>query len=316
MIISIFAWQLRKYRLIQMHKFIKILNKNHPRSILAYDHIRLALILAVLIFSACAILKPFFFKFYPLGQRIFLVLFTTLSAIIGVMIAVFFIQQHKRKEWLVYHEILNVLICITSAWIFTSLFYLFLSEKLLQLFFIKSNVKFVVPKHFWSSMFQYVFGIGFVVYGLTRLYDVSYLVFKEHNPETSPKKQKNKLQQPPETTEATIKLLGKNKGEVITIPAQKFVYAKVEGHYVEVFYITMENKLESLLFRMTLKEIEQSLNHINHIRRSHRSYIVNVQYILNIVTLNQKHYGPLKNGLGEVLISRDLVKIFRDLINN
>ena len=101
--------------------------------------------------------------------------------------------------------------------------------------------------------------------------------------------------------------------EKFELDIQTFLFAKVDGNYLEIFYNT-SNGFEKHLKRLTLKEFDDQLSTFPFIFKVHRSYIVNLKAITSIsgnaqgYVLNIKDYTK-----GTIPVSRSRIQDFNRL---
>jgi hypothetical protein len=101
--------------------------------------------------------------------------------------------------------------------------------------------------------------------------------------------------------------------EKFELNIQSFLFAKVDGNYLEIFYTTT-NGLEKHLKRLTLKEFEDQLSSIPFIFKVHRSYIVNLMAITSISGNAQGYLLCLKDyDQGTIPVSRSKIQAFNRL---
>ncbi len=91
-----------------------------------------------------------------------------------------------------------------------------------------------------------------------------------------------------------------------------FVFAKVEGNYIEV-YTTSKEELEKRLIRMSMKAFERHFIGQNHICKTHRSYLVNIFYITKLKGNAQGYELTITNVSGKIPVSRANIPHFNSL---
>ncbi|OZV70126.1 LytR/AlgR family response regulator transcription factor [Winogradskyella aurantia] len=98
--------------------------------------------------------------------------------------------------------------------------------------------------------------------------------------------------------------------ENFELDLQTFLFAKVDGNYIEIFYTT-SNGFEKHLKRLTLKEFYEQLSSFPFIFKVHRSYIVNLRAIESISGNAQGYVLRLKDyPQGTVPVSRSKIEDF------
>lgn len=101
------------------------------------------------------------------------------------------------------------------------------------------------------------------------------------------------------------------KSDDFELNPSNFVYAKSDGNYTEI-YILKEDKAEKLLKRISIKELELQLNSITTIVRTHRSYVVNIDYLDKVTGNAQGYRLHLKNTDNLVPVSRNMITQFEE----
>jgi hypothetical protein len=98
--------------------------------------------------------------------------------------------------------------------------------------------------------------------------------------------------------------------EKFELDLQTFLFAKVDGNYIEIFYTT-SNGFEKHLKRLTLKEFDDQLSSFPFIFQVHRSYIVNLRAIESISGNAQGYVLSIKDySQGTVPVSRSKIQDF------
>ncbi|NCP61407.1 MAG: LytTR family transcriptional regulator [Flavobacteriales bacterium] len=101
--------------------------------------------------------------------------------------------------------------------------------------------------------------------------------------------------------------------EKFELDIQTFLFAKVDGNYLEIFYNT-SNGFEKHLKRLTLKEFDDQLSSFPFIFKVHRSYIVNLKAITSISGNAQGYVLNLKDyAQGTIPVSRSKIQDFNRL---
>ena len=82
-----------------------------------------------------------------------------------------------------------------------------------------------------------------------------------------------------EVKEDNFKFISENGKEEIIIDINKLVYISSEGNYACFHLLNEENLIREQILRTTLTKIEKALSNKKHIIRSHKSFIVNANYV-------------------------------------
>ncbi len=101
------------------------------------------------------------------------------------------------------------------------------------------------------------------------------------------------------------------KGDDFYLESHEFIFARSEGNYVEIALLK-EGKAQKLLKRISIKDLENQLAALHYILRTHRSYLVNLNFVSN-VTGNAQGYRLGLNGSDEIVaVSRKMIPLFED----
>ena len=89
------------------------------------------------------------------------------------------------------------------------------------------------------------------------------------------------------------------------------LFAKADRNYVEIH--TVENGvLQKSLKRISLRSLEEQLHAISHIVKTHRSYLVNLQYLESVSGNAQGYHLKMKYLESPILVSRTLIPKFEE----
>lgn len=99
--------------------------------------------------------------------------------------------------------------------------------------------------------------------------------------------------------------------ESLNLALQKIIFLKADDNYVD-FLLVEDGKVATKTLRATLKSVENQLSDFPQFQKIHRSYIVNIQYVVAINSNSLK----LKAGewIDELTISPTYKKIVGDLL--
>ena len=81
--------------------------------------------------------------------------------------------------------------------------------------------------------------------------------------------------------------------EIFKIESQNLLYIKADGNYCTIFY-NKENSINKKMLRSSLKNIEDKVKDNEKIIRCHKSYIVNMNKVINM-TGNARGYNFFLN---------------------
>lgn len=125
---------------------------------------------------------------------------------------------------------------------------------------------------------------------------------------------KNELKQLSDNyAEKHIELISDNDGENLRLLVSDLVYIKSADNYVEVGYID-QAVLKKKMLRSTLKNIEQQLVEFNKFTRTHRSSIVNIEYVEKLNKSFNSYWLSLDNTKETIPVSRQYLLTVKDLV--
>lgn len=99
------------------------------------------------------------------------------------------------------------------------------------------------------------------------------------------------------------------KTESFQLDIKNFVFAQSQGNYVEL-WINNDLEPKPVLKRLKLKDLEMVLQPFSNILRTHRSYILNIDFVKNVNGNAQGYQVNLKNCKETVLVSRKYLTAF------
>ena len=99
------------------------------------------------------------------------------------------------------------------------------------------------------------------------------------------------------------------KSERFTFDSNSFIYAKAEGNYADI-YLKSEDKISKLTKRIALKKLETQLADFPFIIKTHRSVLLNLNYIDSVSGNAQGYKVTLKDCPEAVAVSRNYIQSF------
>lgn len=102
------------------------------------------------------------------------------------------------------------------------------------------------------------------------------------------------------------------KSEKFSFDSNSFIYAKAEGNYAEIF-IKKDGKVSKLIKRIPLKNLELQLADFPFIIKTHRSILLNLNYIESISGNAQGYKVQLKDCEELVPVSRNYIQSFESV---
>ncbi|MFZ1807792.1 MAG: LytTR family DNA-binding domain-containing protein [Cyclobacteriaceae bacterium] len=103
------------------------------------------------------------------------------------------------------------------------------------------------------------------------------------------------------------------KNDTITFDDQAFRYAVAVGNYIDLF-TTEEGQLKRETYRVTLSSFEKQLE-AAHLKRCHRSYLVNLNEVVNVSGNAQGLKLTLTEGVVIIPVSRKYVPIIKEFFS-
>ncbi|MEM9830462.1 MAG: LytTR family transcriptional regulator DNA-binding domain-containing protein [Bacteroidota bacterium] len=122
---------------------------------------------------------------------------------------------------------------------------------------------------------------------------------------------KRKFDQSPKPTVWSISTDLKN--ETFSFDDRNFSYAVASGNYIDI-YLANEKPLNYKTYRMTLASFEKQLD-VAHLKRCHRSYLVNMKKVINVTGNAQGLKLTLADQEGEVPVSRKYIPIVKQFFS-
>ncbi len=131
-------------------------------------------------------------------------------------------------------------------------------------------------------------------------------------------KQANYLNTSHDSTKSTesknILIKTKLKNEDLQLNVKNLLFAKAEGNYVELYL--KEEKVNKVLKRITIKELESILKPYPAIIKTHRSYLVNLEHIKNVSGNAQGYKLKLDKIPDKIPVSRNMITKFNLRMNS
>lgn len=112
----------------------------------------------------------------------------------------------------------------------------------------------------------------------------------------------------------SVELLSENKTEKIELHITDLVLIKSADNYIELYYKEAE-QIKKKLIRNTLKNVEEQLNKYNVFIRCHRTSLVNIKYIAELVRYDGTYKIRLSEFEEEIPVSRQYLLSVKEAIN-
>lgn len=179
----------------------------------------------------------------------------------------------NSKNWNLWKDISAFLLILVLVTIFILLFNIFYIETIDSNY----NDNFVHD----GRLYYYMCFVGIVNFLI-----IKFLDFYQYHKQKAIKGNVEKSQK--------IILEGKNKYEKIILDIDDLVLIEAFGNYVLVHYLNHENHIEKNIIRNSFSIIGEQLETIEKMKRIHRSYIVNIDKVINLEMRNRKATAKIK----------------------
>lgn len=113
-----------------------------------------------------------------------------------------------------------------------------------------------------------------------------------------------------EETESNTKQISiqSDTKQKLNIEEDKLCFIRSEQNYSNVFYLNKKEELVSVLLRVSLKKVEEQIQHNPNFVRFHNSFIVNTAYIIDISGNSKSYKLKIKHSDEEIPVSRNFSK--------
>jgi len=98
------------------------------------------------------------------------------------------------------------------------------------------------------------------------------------------------------------------------ITASSICFIESLGNYIKVFWENGDYKMQNIVVRKSLSELENELSGLNYIFKSHRTYLVNIHKIEKVTGDSQGLKLKIKNIEQIIPVSRSKIKEFKNLL--
>jgi len=286
-----------------MHSMFEILNQPSPLNLEHPKRVKQLLIITIFIFVFFIVYKPF-----GLNNETFIncikmsAYYSAVGLVIGminvIIIPLFLPGLFKEISWTLKR---NIVWGFWNLFSFTS--FIFLAHNIYYQFY-----NFTIQAYVMS--FYYVFILGFPLSILSSILYQNYLLKKHQR--IAETLNKNLAVESQSCSEDHVELVI-NKSKKVHIPFQKLLYIEAVGNYISVVYDN--NGIKKIIVRETLGNIGQKTHTSQNIVRVHRSYLVNLHYIMKITGDSQGLKIHLKEIDNIIPVSRSKIKNFRELVS-
>lgn len=223
-----------------------------------------------------------------------LLLFGVISAFVLIVflfiLPLFFPTTFSDRSWTIKHQILYCSAILFTIATFNGLY----TNHINSLSFSWSNYWWIINR---------TFVLGSIPFSFFILVDYKRRDAKNKQEAKGILKPKNKN---PEARNTTSHLISTDlKKEKFTFEDSNFTHAVAVGNYTDLFFFS-QGKLTSKTYRISLTSFAKQLN-TPHLRRCHRSYLINIHQVTNVSGNAQGLKLSLADGASEVSVSRKYI---------
>lgn len=115
-----------------------------------------------------------------------------------------------------------------------------------------------------------------------------------------------------QTEQTGISLKGEGK-ETLHIKPDEIIYMKSDDNYVDIFKANPDYPGEKIIFRATLKSIEEQLSSFIQFKRTHRSVLINLKYVSSNYNDENQLKVKFKEFEEEIPVSKSYSKQVSDI---
>ena len=289
-----------------MNKLIKILQKPHPLDLNKKKQLKQIAIAGLIVFTFFFVFQPFGLKVEPFNiilKSAFLYGLGTIiiSLINNLLVPYFFSNYFNESRWTFGRNILF------GIWYWISL----TITMIIIGYLIFPNTQ--VSAGTFLKMFLYVFILGQFIFIVISYLNQSYLTKKHESlsVDIQTKIKSNKADD--KSTEIVIPFPFDFDKRIII---SEICFIESLGNYLKVFWEDSNGRLQNIVVRKSLTELEKELEGFNYIFKCHRSYVVNTHKIQKVSGDSQGLKLRLKNIEQTIPVSRSKIKEFKNLFAN
>ncbi len=213
----------------------------------------------------------------------------------AIIVVIVNIKSSNEERWTVGKELLFIV---------TTLLFIGIAQFLIR-DFIYFN-----PNNWSSNYFFEEIGHTFLE-GLLFIFIIVPLNFNYLFYQNSKKAKEFKLDYSTKDITSFVTIQTQVKDEIFDLDVSKLLFVKADGNYIEIFF-TEENSIRKLIKRITIKEFLSKLSAFSYIVKTHRSYLVNINKIINVDGNAQGYKLKLQSFPGEIPVSRNLISNFNE----
>jgi len=280
---------------------LKFLNKPYPAHAPESKQRWIALGIGLFIALTLILLEPFGLNLLETNYKTlklagYGVITFVLVYLFHVALPVLFPKYFSYKNWVVYKEILSLILLITTIGICNGIYSKFIFVRPIQF----PNMLGLIAQTFILGSVPAAFLVTFDYFRSTKKYEeqsdkIKSAILDPVEPINQPKQ---------------FILKGDNEGEKLEINSNQLLYIESNANYVTIC-CEKNGVLEKQLFRSSLTNMERQMSNEPALKRCHRSYIINlnrVQGVSGNAQGFQLSLPPLKEKLP---VSRKYVNVIR-----
>ena len=260
--------------------------------------------LFVLLFTS--LFQPFYLSHYDFDTKVFVISSWTTITLISLIFNLFIIPKvfpkfFEEKEWKVQDEIFwinyNIFFVAFGFFLFKVFagFYDFNLERIIYGIFATIAVGFI-PVTIYVLIRQH-----FITQQKIRTLEQKRLVSLINDKITAKGKSYSTVVQESgeeivkANSEKEIQIISERDEKSLEVKAKNLVYVTSDKNYIEIYVLT-GNNLKSFRIRNRMNIILELFSDYPNIQRTHRAFIVNLQYCKEIIKEGNTHKIILKNG--------------------
>ncbi|WP_158961525.1 LytR/AlgR family response regulator transcription factor [Myroides fluvii] len=159
----------------------------------------------------------------------------------------------------------------------------------------------------WLEMLFYTLLMGLPIYAIHSL--LQYVMVREEQDRVAVVIERKTSEKEASKEESVVSIKTEVLQETYQLKETDFVYAHSEGNYCTVYYLE-RGEIKRQLMRLPLKKLKEQLS-LKEIQYCHRSYLVNVNYLLSVKGNAQGGKLYLKEIQHEVPVSRTYIQALK-----